>query len=136
MLGLNPEPFIEREKHSTLKPLWDLWRSVAQDFFATARFAIVANDTYARGIRNDLEADLGLPCATPATLRRDFPWDMDAQLELDRIAAEHPVLTRISAAKSFRDAAEKAALDAGAEPVVKEYVEALRGPSAHEGGPR
>jgi 3,8-divinyl chlorophyllide a/chlorophyllide a reductase subunit Z len=83
-----------------------------------------------------LASEMDQTNATPTPLRRDLAWEPEAAAALERVLQSHPVLTRISAAKSLRDAAEAAALASGAQHVTARDVEALAPLSTEEGDPK
>ncbi len=70
------EAFIEREKRTTLQPLWDLWRGPQGDWFATTDFAVIAGRTYAEGLVRLLADELGMKLAF-ASGRPRRPGEMD-----------------------------------------------------------
>jgi len=90
LLDLDPESFIEKERHTTLKPLWDLWRSVTQDFFATASFGVVATETYTRGLVHFLRDEMGMPCSFE--FRRTAGIKPDNQAVREAISSHPPLV--------------------------------------------
>jgi chlorophyllide a reductase subunit Z len=63
-----------------------LWRSVTQDFFASASFAVVATGTYVHGLKRYLEDELGIPCA--------FSFSRTAGTKPDNAAVREAVKTK------------------------------------------
>jgi chlorophyllide a reductase subunit Z len=59
-----------------------------------------------------LGSQMDAASATPTRLRRELPWDEDAEKLLADLVAREPVLTRISVARRLRDEFEHAALAA------------------------
>lgn len=58
----NAAAFFKEEKHSTLQPLWDLWRGPQSEWFPTIRFGVAADKTYAKGLTNFLGREMGMQC--------------------------------------------------------------------------
>jgi chlorophyllide a reductase subunit Z len=54
------DAFIEQEKQSTLRVVWDMWRGPQSDWFAFVDYAAVASRTYVEGLRAFLRDELGM----------------------------------------------------------------------------
>lgn len=66
-----------------------------------------------------LSSQMDAVAATPARIERELAWTPQAKAMLDRLVDAQPVLVRISAAKTLRDAAERAARRAGEDSVTE-----------------
>jgi chlorophyllide a reductase subunit Z len=54
------DAFIEQEKQSTLRVVWDMWKGPQSDWFAFVDYAAVASRTYVEGLRAFLRDELGM----------------------------------------------------------------------------
>ena len=56
------EAFMKKEKQTTLRPIWDLWRGPQAEWFPTVRFGVTAAKTYALGLKKFLSDEMGMQC--------------------------------------------------------------------------
>ncbi|RNA64133.1 chlorophyllide a reductase subunit Z [Prosthecochloris sp. ZM_2] len=77
--------FLAREKQTTLKPLWDLWRGPQSEWFPTVKFGVVADSTYSRGLKTFLADEMGMQCL----FSHDCA-ETDNNLVRNELAAEQP----------------------------------------------
>jgi chlorophyllide a reductase subunit Z len=74
-----------------------------------------------------LSTELDKVDSTPARLHRELPWTDEARAALEARVEAEPVLVRISAAKRWRDAVERAARGANETRVTLERFERVAG---------
>ncbi len=80
--------FIKQEKKDTLLPIWDIWLGAPQDFYSTCKVAIIANESYARGLKQFLGEELGLAIGT--VMSRQHSNDTNNYMLRNRLSQERP----------------------------------------------
>jgi chlorophyllide a reductase subunit Z len=83
------EAFIAREKQTTLRAVWDLWRGPQGDWFGTSDVGIVAALSHAEGLARYLGEELGMKIAF-VSARPRRPGDMDNQALRETIHRRAP----------------------------------------------
>jgi len=83
------DAFIRREKKTTLKAVWDLWRGPQSDWFATTSVGIVATGTYVDGLSAYLGQELGMQVTFVAPRPRGNG-DMDNSAVRDILHSKPP----------------------------------------------
>ncbi|MEI6042952.1 MAG: nitrogenase component 1 [Chloroflexota bacterium] len=80
--------FVKKEKKETLLPLWDIWLGAPQDFYSTCKVAIIANESYAQGLKQFLGEELGLAVGTVISRQRSN--DTNNYMLRNHLAKERP----------------------------------------------
>ena len=71
-------------------PIWDIWLGAPQDFYSTTKIAIVANESYAVGLKRFLGEELGLQIGT--VINRQKSNDTNNYMMRNRLISERPTI--------------------------------------------